>query len=75
MALWVRHVGQYGAHRAAKNAGFRKGDIVIELDGIRNRLTETEILVHIFRKRKSGDSIPVTILRGDKRKLLRLPIK
>ncbi len=75
MALWVKHVGQYGQHRTAKDAGFRKGDIVVELDGIRKRLGETEILAHILRKRKPGDSIPVKILRGGKRKLLRLPIK
>lgn len=75
MALWVKHVGQYGQHRTAKDAGFRKGDIVVELDGIRKRLSETEILAHILRKRKPGDSIPVKILRGGRRKLLRLPIK
>ncbi len=75
LALWVRHVGQYGAHRAAKDAGFRKGDIVIEFDGIRERLTESELLVHIFRKRKAGDLIPVKILRGNKRMSLRLPVR
>ena len=75
MALWVRHVGQYGAHRAAKDAGFHKGDIVIEFDGIRERLTESELLVHIFRKRKAGDLIPVKILRGNKRMSLRLPVR
>ena len=75
MALWVRHVGQYGIHRTAKDAGFRKGDIVIEFDGIRERLTESELLVHIFRKRKAGDLVPVKILRGDKRMSLRLPVR
>ena len=75
MALWVRHVGQYGIHRTAKDAGFRKGDIVIEFDGIRERLTESELLVHIFRKRKAGDLVPVKILRGNKRMSLRLPVR
>ena len=27
MALKVKHVGQYGAHAAAKNAGFQKDDV------------------------------------------------
>jgi len=75
MALWVRHVGQYGIHRTAKDAGFRKGDIVIEFDGIRERLTESELLVHIFRNRKAGDLVPVKILRGKKRISLRLPLR
>lgn len=75
MALWVRHVGQYGIHRTAKDAGFRKGDIVIEFDGIRERLTESELLVHIFRNRKAGDLVPVKILRDKKRISLRLPLR
>lgn len=75
MALWVRHVGQYGIHRTAKDAGFRKGDIVIEFDGIRERLTESELLVHIFRNRKAGDLVPVKVLRGKKRISLRLPLR
>ena len=75
MALWVRHVGQYGASRAAKLAGFRKGDIVIEFDGIQRRLDESELLVHIFQKRKAGDTVPVKILRNGKEKTLRLPIR
>ena len=75
MALWVRHVGQYGAHRVARDAGFRKGDIVIEFDGIRSRLSESQILVHIFQKRKAGDTVPVRILRNGKEKTLRLRIR
>ena len=75
MALWVKRVGQYGEHRTAKDAGFRKGDIVIEFDGIRERLSETGVLAHVFQKRKPGDVISVKILRGDKRKLLQFPIR
>ena len=33
MALFVKHVGQYGAHAAAKKAGVRKGDILVAFDG------------------------------------------
>ena len=75
MALWVKHVGQYGQHRTAKDAGFRKGDIVVEFDGMRERLSETETLAHVFQKRKPGDIISVKILRSDKRKLLNFPVK
>ncbi len=75
MALWVRHVGQYGVHRVARDAGFRKGDIVIEFDGIQGRLGESQLLVHIFQKRKAGDIVPVRILRNGKKKTLRLLIR
>ena len=75
MAHLVRHVGQYGAHRVARDAGFRKDDIVIEFDGIRRRLNESQLLVHIFQKRKAGDVVPVRILRKGKEKTLRLRIR
>src|SRR5205085_10923543 len=41
LALEVRHAGEYGDHAAAKNAGFRKGDILVELDSSSAPLTES----------------------------------
>ena len=32
MALLVQHLGQYGAHAAAKRSGLRKGDILVGYD-------------------------------------------
>lgn len=39
----LKHVGQYGEHAAARNAGFQKDDILISFAGSTKPLTETEL--------------------------------
>ena len=75
LALEVRHAGEYGEHAAAKNAGFRKGDILVELDGSSAALTESEILVAMMNGKKPGDKVPAVVLREGKRIELKLPIQ
>ena len=74
MALRLEHVGQYGEHAVAKRAGFQKGDVIVSFDGQTKRMTETELHAHVNRQRKSGDRVPVKIIRGDKRMELTLPL-
>jgi S1-C subfamily serine protease len=75
MALLVQHVGQYGPHAAAKNAGFRQGDILIEFDGRTDLMTDSELLAYGVTKKKAGDQVSVTILRNGKRQTLKLPMQ
>ena len=75
LALFAKHVGQYGAHAAAKRAGFRKGDIIVSFDGKQNNLTPSEILAYTATKTKPGQKIPVTIFRNGKRIELKLPMQ
>lgn len=75
MALRVKHVGQYGAHAAAKNAGVQKGDVVIEFDGKSDLLTEADVLRHAVTARVVGDRVPVTVLRDGKKVKLTLPMQ
>lgn len=75
MALRVKGVGQYGPHAAAKNAGFQKGDILIEFDGRQDLLRESDVFEHALNGRKPGDQVTVTLLRGGERKQLRLPMQ
>ncbi len=75
MALRVKHVGQYGAHAAAKNAGVQKGDVVIEFDGRADLLTEADVLRHAVTARVVGDRVPVTVLRDSKKVKLTLPMQ
>jgi len=44
MALFVKHAGEYGKHAAAKNAGFQKDDVIVELDGRSSRISESGLL-------------------------------
>jgi serine protease Do len=75
LALRAKHVGEYGEHAAAKNAGFRNGDILVELDGQTDRLRETDLLTRLINERKPGDKVPSVVLRDGKRIELKLPIQ
>lgn len=75
LALLVLHVGQYGKHAAAKNAGFRKDDILVEVAGSDAALTEIELLARNLLKQKPGDKVPVVVLRGGQRVALEMPVQ
>ena len=53
----------------------KQAELAAEFDGIHSRLSESQLLVHIFQKRKAGDIVPVRILRNGKEKALRLRIR
>ena len=75
LALRIKHAGEYGNHAAAKNAGFRKGDILVELDGSSAPLTESELMVAMMNGKRPGDKVPAVVLREGKRIELKLPIQ
>jgi hypothetical protein len=75
MALQVKHVGQYGAHAAAKKAGFRKGDVLVKYDQRDNLESETALLSYAINNRQVGDHVGVIVKRGPKDVAMRLPIQ
>lgn len=75
MALRVKHVGQYGAHAAAKNAGFQKDDILVSFDGRTDLLTDSDVLRYGATSRKPGEVVSVEVLRQGGRKSLKLPMQ
>lgn len=75
MALRVQHVGQYGPHAAAKNAGFQKDDIVVSYDGRNDLLTDSDVLRYGVANHKPGESIKLEIIRGGARRSLKLPMQ
>ena len=75
LALRARHVGEYGAHAAAKNAGFRKGDVLVEIDGKSDHLTESQLMTRFAGSKRPGDRVPVVVLREGQRLPLELPIQ
>ena len=75
LALRVRHVGQYGAHAAGKQAGFKQGDMLIAVDGQTDRITEGDLLASLAKRTKPGDRLPVTVLRGGEKLELKLPMQ
>ena len=75
MALFVISVGQYGKHAAAKNAGFKKDDVIVGLAGASDRVTEGELMGRLLQKHFPGEKIKTTVLRGQERVELSLPMQ
>ncbi len=75
MALKAAHVGEYGAHAVAKNAGFKKDDVIVSFDGKTDLLRETDLFAHALRAKKPGDKVAVTLVRGGKTMELTLPMQ
>lgn len=75
MALRAKHVGQFGPHAAAKNAGFQVGDVIIAFDGKTDLARETDLFADALRTRKPGEKVPVKVVRGGKVIELQLPMQ
>lgn len=75
LALLLLHVGEYGKHAAAKKAGFRKEDVIVEVAGSDTPVTEIELLANILIEKTPGDKVPVVVLRGGQKVPLEIPIQ
>lgn len=75
LALQVKRVGQFGPHAAAKTAGFQPNDVLVEIDGLTQRQTESELLGYLLQKRFPGEHVKVAVLRGAQRVELLLPMQ
>jgi len=75
MGLLVKFVGQYGKHAAAKNAGFQKDDVIVDLGGASGRVTEGELIGRLLNKYRPGEQVKATVLRGGQSVSLSLPIQ
>lgn len=75
LALRVKFVGQYNKHAAAKNAGWQQGDILVEIDGLKEHLSEGALIGHLLQKHFPGEKLEATVLRGGKKMTLSLPMQ
>ncbi len=75
LGLFVKGLGQYGKHATAKNAGFRKDDVLVELNGKSARITEGELIGQLLQTTKPGEKLKATVLRGEQRVELLLPMQ
>ena len=74
-ALRAKHVGQFGPHAAAKNAGVRNGDIITSWDESKQFKNESDILAYGVTAKKPGEKIAVEILRDGKTLRVQLPMQ
>ena len=75
LALRVKHVGQYGAHAAAKRAGVKSGDILVSYDNQMGDWTPSQLLGYIGQKTVTGQKVAIRINRDGKILNLMLPIQ
>lgn len=73
MALRIFHVGEFGQHAAAKKEGFKKGDILVQVGDLKQRLTESALIGDLLLHHLPGEKIPTVVLRGQERLELKLP--
>ncbi len=66
MALRAKHVGQFGPHATAKNAGFQVGDVIVSYDSKADLPRETDVLAYGATAHKAGDKVAVKFLRNGK---------
>ncbi|MFM8252824.1 MAG: Trx7/PDZ domain-containing (seleno)protein [Planctomycetota bacterium] len=75
MALRAQHVGEYGPHAAAKQAGARRDDVVVAFGGRDDLMTETALLRHALNDYQIGDRVAVEMLRAGERVKLTIPLQ
>jgi serine protease Do len=75
MALWVKGLGMYNLNGTAKKVGFQKDDVLIQVAGIKHRLTESRLHGHLMQEHLQGEKVAVKVLRGGKTLELTLPMQ
>jgi len=75
MALLAKHVGEFGPHATAKNAGFKKDDVIVSFDGRTDLLRETDVLAHVLTAKRPGDAVAVRVVRAGRPLDLKLPVQ
>ena len=60
---------------AVEKAGFQKGGLIVALAGISGRHTESEVIGLPLQRYAAGERVRTTVLRGDQRVDLGLPIQ
>jgi hypothetical protein len=58
----------------AVKAGLRTGDVIVEADQIKTRVTADEWLTYLLQQKKPGDTLDLTILRAGATQKLRIPL-
>jgi len=75
LGLRVEYVGQYNEHAAGKKAGFEKNDIIVAVEGRKERMTETDLIDYLLQQKVAGSKAKFEIMRGSKRLSLDLPMQ
>ncbi len=73
MALAVKGLFGKGAPKL-QQAGIKNGDVIVAVDGKAASMTESQFLIDVRLRHGPGDSVRLTVLRGDQRVELTVPM-
>lgn len=75
VGLVVEHLGWYGEHARAKNAGMDKGDIILAVNGRTNFNSESSLIAYLMQEKRRGDKISISARRGSEDREVQLEVK
>jgi hypothetical protein len=75
LALVVKFLGASGPWGAAKAAGFQKDDVLVAVEGIPSRATESELIGRLLLAHPGKAQVKTTVMRGEKKIDLLLPMQ
>ncbi len=64
LALRVKWIPDWST---AHEAGLKEGDVILEVDGSRDRLIPRQLAAYVRLEHQVGDQLKLTVLRGDRR--------
>ncbi len=67
LALHITHVGKFNKHGVARKNGFREGDILVEVDGLTERMTESQYFGQLLQRHPGPATLDAVVLRNGKR--------
>jgi hypothetical protein len=75
MALLVKFVGAFGIHGEAKKAGFQVNDVLLSVDGSKERMSESQIIGKLLHDHPQKDQVKTMVRRGEQQIDLKLPMQ
>ena len=77
LGLVVQGLGEYGEHAAAKNAGFRKGDVILRIEGVESQdgMSESALIGELLSEHLKPRQLKSMVLREGSRLELQWPIQ
>jgi hypothetical protein len=66
---WVKR-----RNTSAREIGLRKGDVIVEVDGKKTAMSESELLRYLLQEKKPGDKVELSYLRDGKTRAVELAL-
>ena len=63
-----------GINHGVREAGLQPGDVIVRVDDESNLKNHSELLAYLIQKKKSGETLDLSVLRGSQRKRIQVPL-